>query len=410
MNDHDQLEFLTPAPPKIFKGGNGIELPYWLKHSGGADARMPDGQLVSITKQGTGPAGNCRYYAVLSGPDGKPQKVQSRHFKSVLAQLALIAQAITLAKATEKLATSIQFKAKQQQDLLRIAQDLTNADASELEKENSRIIAELESERAENARLRDQVTTLNRQTARAPEKPEKFKSKVLIIEPDLIETVKLQNKEVTKAAARWIALILRQLAYLLREEFGKILSDGRRYIYGTYYELHAQYFSSLCSVVTVKRGFLAAERLRLVDSRQPERNVSRRKYYTLSSEGIKLIRSAKMPDKTIHSTAQNDLIREEVKKDRSFSTKGKNPADVGVGPKPNGSKLYELAATATDQLDLIEKLKPHFPQHDVAKVFRRFVQHRKDNGLRITAARFVAWMLDEEPPLRKAKRSPDRFS
>ncbi len=152
--DESQPELFPIEEPKIFEGASGIDLPYWLKHSGGADVKMPDGQSVSITKQGTGPTGECRYYAAVFTSDGK-QEVQARYLKSVLAQLAFIAKAIELGKKITELAASIQSKAKQQDDLLQTAHDLTNADTSELEKE-------LESAKSEIARLRAEFESKQR--------------------------------------------------------------------------------------------------------------------------------------------------------------------------------------------------------------------------------------------------------
>ena len=131
-------------------------------------------------------------------------------------------------------------------------------------------LAELE---AENARLRDEVASARRQTPRAaePQRIKKFCSRILIHRPELVQS--LQDRGATCAQARIIAIIIQQLSYLREQGFGKVLGDGRTYIFGAYAELRSSYFASW-SERTIRRGFRDAEKLGLIDSKQPERNVS----------------------------------------------------------------------------------------------------------------------------------------
>jgi Helix-turn-helix domain len=140
MNASAQLDLLPREKAKIHHGGNGIDLSYWT--NGGAEVRMPDGDLVHITKHGAGPNGRPRYWALVTAQDGESQKIHCRSLKSALAQLALIAQNRALNK-------SIQIKLKQQDDLLRLHSDLVRADA----------LASVSKLEAKNAQLRDELTT-----------------------------------------------------------------------------------------------------------------------------------------------------------------------------------------------------------------------------------------------------------
>jgi len=69
------------------------------------------------------------------------------------------------------------------------------------------------------------------------------------------------------------------------------------------------------------------------------------------------------------------------------------------------AQLYSIAATTTDSSELIEKLKPRFPSHDVNSEMRGFRKYRNDHGRPATARAFIDWMMRAEPPLSPPKRT-----
>jgi DNA-binding PadR family transcriptional regulator len=244
---------------------------------------------------------------------------------------------------------------------------------------------------AEIAKLRDELASARRQTPRSaePQRTKKFCSRILIHRPELVQA--LQDRGATCAKARILAIIIQQLSYLSEQGFGKVLGDGRTYIFGTYSELRSSYFASW-SERTIRRGFRDGEKLGLIDSKQPERNVSRRKYYALTAEAAILAASGKMEAKKDDSKGQNGLLQKEARKAAS-SVQGENNTAVDAG------RLYAIAATAAGLSDLAEKLKPYFPSHNVAGEMHRFLSFRKSHSRPITAKPFVDWMLRAEIPL-----------
>jgi hypothetical protein len=154
-------------------------------------------------------------------------------------------------------------------------------------------IAELEAENAEleakYARQRDELEALRR---RRPEiaVSEEFQSAAGNTTEGFKSAVQILRPELEKVVGQRPAIVLQQLSWLLSKGFGKELPDGRYYIYNTYPQWQASYFSNW-SIPTIKRVFRSLEKGGLIDSKQPEGRTSRRKYYTLAPEGIKTIPS-----------------------------------------------------------------------------------------------------------------------
>jgi DNA-binding PadR family transcriptional regulator len=278
------FQLKPPGKPKLFHGGNGFEMRYWQLRGDVIRAELDaDTEIfVDITRQSGG-----RLYTNVPGHG----TVQTRNLKTLFAQLALIAHA---RKLTESLRRTVEIKSKQQDDVLRAASDLARDCARELEAENACLVSELQSEKAANARLRDELEVLKRRTPRATQPAPTFASQVLVLRPELVVAVKnaIGNAK-RRSQARNVAVILQQLSYLLEQGRGKILGDGRAYIYGTYNELQTQYFR-IWSERTIERSFTDAERIGLIESKQPEGRFSRRKYYTLTPEGAIMAASGKM--------------------------------------------------------------------------------------------------------------------
>jgi hypothetical protein len=77
---------------------------------------------------------------------------------------------------------------------------------------------------------------------------------------------------------------------------------------------------------------------------------------------------------------------------------------AGLSP-PDHQKLAVVVATAADSLDLIARLREHFPRHDVAIEWRRYKAHREKFKRPIVASKFIDWMLRAEPEI-KSKPGP----
>ena len=79
----------------------------------------------------------------------------------------------------------------------------------------------------------------------------------------------------------------------------------------------------------------------------------------------------------------------------------------GAQPDENRDQLYALAAAATNFSELVEKLKPYFPSHNVDLEKREYLKHRNRHERPITARTFVTWMLRADirlsPPKPKHK-------
>jgi DNA-binding PadR family transcriptional regulator len=178
-------------------------------------------------------------------------------------------------------------------------------------------IAEIE---AENVRLRDELEALRQ---RRPELggSEKFQSAVASSE-NFKSAVHVVRPEFEKAVGHRPAIALQQLSWLLaQEKFGVELGDGRRYIYNTYAQWKSAYFENW-SIPTIKRVFTSLEKGGWVDSKQPEGRRSRRKYYTLSPEGINLIRSAQSDNS--NCALPSDQVDPSLASKRSVPTSTKN--------------------------------------------------------------------------------------
>jgi len=87
----------------------------------------------------------------------------------------------------------------------------------------------------------------------------------------------------------------------------------------------------------------------------------------------------------------------------------------GPGPPKKPNQIAAVAAAAADSLDLIEKLKPFYPRHDVEQEWRDYVKHQRkakkqcygfsDNPRVFT---FFKWMEKAAVPIRKPK--PEKFA
>jgi hypothetical protein len=155
---------------------------------------------------------------------------------------------------------------------------------------------------AENAQLKEENARLD-QTAAGPSGGDLQQE----IEPLLSDVRLLRTDLAVELKSLPAAVILQQLHWCLEKKWGRILDDGQRYIFNTYEDWRDRYFQCF-SIPTLKRAFVLLERRRLVCSKQPEGRASRRKYYRLTAEGIKLIRSGNVRSKRADPRDQNDTL------------------------------------------------------------------------------------------------------
>jgi len=197
------------------------------------------------------------------------------------------------------------------------------------------------------------------------------------------------------------AIILQQLRWLLRQEnSGKVLDDGKRYVYNTYPDWRRKFFP-FYSVPTLERAFGLLENKRLVASIQPEGRQSRRKWYTLTPEGINLMDSGGNEGaKSENPSHQFD----EVRKPSNCgvpSSNNETPPDVVGKMAPGGG----APATTSSSEQLIQELRKEYPDFDVTEEFNRFLRHRKDIRRPPTERAFRQWMQRAEPVLSRPQHT-----
>jgi hypothetical protein len=334
-----------------------------------------------VTQEGRGPQGRPRFLVNRTRkPDGK--LLQGRDITELIQKLDFFwsdlievpvrldriegkIDRIAKAVAVETAPSGLQGQtlggfSRMPLPVIRASEEMTAA----TEEEKARLLTELEAEKEKNARLSDELAALKRHTSRGIQRTEGFKSKILIVRPELIESVKSLSADVKPAEARNIAMVIHQFSYLLEKGFGKDLGDGR-YIYGSYPELQSEYFP-IWSERTLQRTLLAGEHFGLVKSKQPERNCSRRKYYALTSEGANLASSGKKAS----SMPQNGTLQDDAKMASSSYIKNKNSSkhehdhDYGSSSShqhdhvhgPYGCSVVELQPPEQDLLNQIEEL------------------------------------------------------
>ena len=98
------------------------------------------------------------------------------------------------------------------------------------------------------------------------------------------DTIKIViTPKLEKILKRGPAIALQQLHFCLtsNEKNGKIY-ENRRWIYNTYEEWRERYIPQYCAV-TIQRAFIKLEKMKIIDSRQPEKKYgNRRKSYTIN--------------------------------------------------------------------------------------------------------------------------------
>jgi DNA-binding PadR family transcriptional regulator len=203
---------------------------------------------------------------------------------------------------------------------------------AELETENAELEAKYARQRDELEALRRHRPVVSEELQSAAGNTESFMSAVQILRPEL-----------EKVVGQRPAIVLQQLSWLLSKGFGKELPDGRYYIYNTYPQWQASYFQNW-SIPTIKRVFLGLEKGRLIDSKQPEGRTSRRKYYTLSPEGIKLIHSGEAKGSKCAVGRDQFDLKIGSKRSLPTSTKNKNTSKRLIAPEGEQELLGQIEA------------------------------------------------------------------
>jgi len=78
----------------------------------------------------------------------------------------------------------------------------------------------------------------------------------------------------------------------------------------------------------------------------------------------------------------------------------------GPGPPNLEKQIAVVAAAAANDFDLIEKLKPYFPRHDVKTEVKRFFEHRKKINRPPVPSALAKWMLRAEVPILRQPKAP----
>ena len=326
-----QPELFPTAVVRTFHGANGTELPYWEEDGNVIRVALSDTLVVDVTKQKGG-----HIYANV--PDFG--RIERKNKTSFLAAAAQLRRSLDINVTLQRELSSMQRALKEQQGLLSSASQIRPVSSTIFTKETeARVIT--------------------------PDAPVGFKSRVLIVDPEL--ELKL---------GRVPALILRQLNYLLRRpNCGKVLADGRKYVFHTYEDWRVRYFRSL-SISTIKRGFIELEKSRLIHSEQPEGRRSRRKYYTLTSEGIKMILSVQ------DAGSEWPIGRGQ----NQSQTESKRSVPCTENENTKASSNNKSAE------EIVEKYQKLFPEHNVREEFKRYQKQRQQFHRPLTEETFADWM------------------
>jgi len=349
----DQLELFKATPARVrgksFRGANGFELSYWRLPKGIIRVQLSDGKLIDITKESAGRRGRPRLYTRVPGHEGI---VQGRNLKPFLAQLTLIDQIRTLNR-------SVQIRLKQLDDVARTLSDVAQDDAADTEEEKAGLLTELKrlkeflaKDEAKILELEAQNTRLRDELAAARSRSSHLAAAYKPADPASTSTranVRLFSPDIAVKLGVPAAVVLQQLWWLLRQEnCGKMLNDRKKYVFDTYPDWRRKFFP-FYSVPTLERAFGLLERKRLVASLQPEGRATRRKWYTLTPEGIKLMDLASnQGSKTGNESHQNDAIRKAANCGDPFTNREISPKTTreGRGRAQNDqSREAEMPAT-----------------------------------------------------------------
>jgi hypothetical protein len=253
-------------------------------------------------------------------------------------------------------------------------------------------LAELE---AKNAELSAKVEALTPSVSNAP-----------------TANVRLFRTDLAKELGVVAATIFHQLSYMYKNpKLGKVLGDGKKYIFNTYREWKENHFP-FWSVPTLERAFKLLEDQKRIISKQPDGRRSRRKYYRPLSESIKLMDSGGNEASICEiGTHQIEPLKASIC-ELPLKTKRTKRESADVGEFK--AAVMSAAATATDFFDLIKKLQLLFPDHNVPQEYDGFCNWRDQRGLRKVPSKFAAWMLRAEKPLKAptptAEIEPQGFS
>jgi DNA-binding PadR family transcriptional regulator len=224
---------------------------------------------------------------------------------------------------------------------------------------NEREVQEIE---AENARVKDELAALKSQRGSMAREERRC---------SLSRNCLIFDREVACRVGLSIAIVLERLRWLLTLPCsGKVLSDGRKYVFNTYSDWQKNHFP-FWSERKVERVFTEGEHKGLIISRQPEGRASRRKYYALTPEGAKLAASG-----TTWRLPSNRNGAFLIQRMRILSTLTPN-ADAN---RPRNTTAPTLAVA--------EELREQYPRHDVKAELTRYTKFCRARAKQLTAEGF----------------------
>jgi len=247
---------------------------------------------------------------------------------------------------------------------------------------NEREVQEIE---AENARVKDELAALKSQRGSMAREERRC---------SLSRNCLIFDREVACRVGLSIAIVLERLRWLLTlPSSGKVLSDGRKYVFNTYSDWQKNHFP-FWSERKVERVFTEGEHKGLIISRQPEGRASRRKYYALAPEGAKLAASGttwRLP------SSRNGAIQKPPEW-RLPNSENKNTVDM----VPNADANRPRNTTAAT-LAVAEELQEQYPRHDVKAELTRYAKFCRARAKQLTAEGFKRWMARAEIPIELMK-------
>jgi hypothetical protein len=163
--------------------------------------------------------------------------------------------------------------------------------------------------------------------------------------------------------------------------------------------------------------------------RQIEELLVRRKIYPTKKRcgATKQVKVYRLPKNTYESGGKSPLFASDESEAKARvkrgTSGGKSAPNKEQGNKETHAVVDEnfrlavmtAATTATDFLDLINKLQLQFPNHNVTSEYQHFSEWRDHRGLPKVPSKFATWMLRAEKPIKrptiaKAEADPPEFS
>lgn len=171
-----------------------------------------------------------------------------------------------------------------------------------------------------------------------------FDEPPLLVNPRLAEIIGLGE-----------AVVIQQLHYLIQKEGNGAIFNGEKWIYNTYEDWQRQYFRFL-SVITVKRIFIELENQGLVISCQPEKGISRRKYYRINHAKLNILKNSQV----LEDQQQIKLIPsmdQSPKEHSKFTQVLEHQEQIKLIPSTDQSDTIDRSNCTVEEIKLIPSIK-----------------------------------------------------